>query len=431
MTLRIANIINIVFLPAFTLVILNAIMFMLFWRGWSLTIPIMVFFSMAGVFLRYLNGAHTNIPFRLWSTFSLIFIVISYPITLLYGEVHPSLDISFSVRVYIYNLIITFSCYQYTLFIIKRGKIDWFLNGITILLIVSSLLTILAIPAGLNTLDYVTPPRSLSFTRMSGIYLDPNFAGFAGNITATFGLSSLFRSNTPKILGILAIVLGFGAAVASFSKTGILSIIVLILITVIIYFVMYRRTDKKVRRVVNIFLALLFYGIFQLSLFVSLNFDSLLPEQQQRIEQIVNIIMGKADKSDTSNRADLVELGLSKIGDRPLFGSGYLSFTYLLESGSQVGEDVGVHNIFLRVWGEAGFFVFLLFVVFWLYVFWCGIQLPTVWQPLLIVSLVIVFVIFGLTVHTFVEDNFIGAIIGIMLAFVAQNSQRSTPSVNM
>jgi O-antigen ligase len=427
MTLRVAHIINVVFLTNLTLVILNAIMFLLFWRGWSLTIPIMAVFSIMALFLKYINGSYANVSFQLWTAFTFVFIAISYPATLFYAEVHPSLDIPFSVRSYLYNFIITFSCYQYTLFIIERGKVSWFLNGLNTLLIIGSLLTIFTIPVGLYALNYVTPPRFLSLTRMSGIYLYPNFAGFAANITASFGLSSLFRPNAPKLLGILGVVSGFGAVVASFSKTGILSLIVLIFTTAIIYFVMYQRIDKQVRRVANIFFAILFYGIFQLLIFLSLNLETLPKEQRERIQQIENIILGKADKSDTSNRANLVELGLSKIAERPLFGTGYLSFTYLLDAGNQTGDNVGVHNIFLRVWGEAGIFAFLLFTGFWLYLFWQGVQLPSTWQRLLIVSSVISFVVFGLTVHTFLEDNFIGAIIGIMLAFLAHNSMKETP----
>jgi O-antigen ligase len=430
MTLRVAHIINAVFLTNLTLVILNAIMFMLFWRGVSLTIPIMAIFSGLALLLRVINGPIPNISFQLWTAFFLTFLLISYPTTLYYAEVHPSLDVAFTLRSYLYNFIITFTCYQYTLFIIERGKIGWFLNCLNGLLIIGSLLTIFAIPVGLYTLNYVTPPRFQSLTRMSGIYLDPNFAGFAANITAIFGLSSLFRPNAPKFLGILSIISGFGAVAASFSKTGILSLIVLILTTTLVYFVMYKRVDVKIRRVANIFFAMLFYGIFQLLIFVSLNLDTLPKEQRERIQQIENIILGKADKSDTSNRANLVELGLSKIGERPLFGTGYLSFTYLLDAGNQTGDNVGVHNIFLRVWGEAGIFAFLLFTGFWFYTFWRGTQIPLIWARLLITSLVISFIVFGLTIHTFLEDNFIGAIIGIMLAFVAHNFvEKKDPSV--
>jgi O-antigen ligase len=428
MTLRVAHIINVVFLTNLTLVILNAIMFMLFWRGLSLTIPIMAVFSIMALFLKYINGSYANISFQLWTAFTFVFIAISYPATLFYAEVHPSLDIPFLARSYLYNFIITFSCYQYTLFIIERGKTAWFLNVLNILLIIGSLLTIFAIPVGLYTLNYVKPPRFLSLTRMSGIYLDPNFAGFAANITAAFGLSSLFRPNASKLLGILGVVSGFGAVVASFSKTGILSLIVLIFITAIIYFVMYQRIDKQVRRVANIFFAILFHGIFQLLIFLSLNLETLPKEQRERIQQIENIILGKADKSDTSNRANLIELGLSKIAERPLLGTGYLSFIHLLDAGNKTGDNVGVHNIFLRVWGEAGILAFLLFTGFWLYTFWRGTQLPTIWARLLITSLVVSLVIFGLTMHTFLEDNFIGAIIGIMLAFLAGNSlEKRTP----
>jgi O-antigen ligase len=274
----------------------------------------------------------------------------------------------------------------------------------------------------------VTPPKFLSLTRMAGVYLDPNQAGFAANVTAIFGLASLFRPNSSKLLGILGVVLGFAGIVASFSKTGILSLLLLLFTTLVIYTVMYSRVDPKIRRGANIFFAILLYGFFQLLIFIAINLDTLPKDQRERIQQIENIITGKADKSDTSNRANLVELGLSKIGERPILGTGYLSFTYLLDAGSQTGDNVGVHNIFLRVWGEAGIIAFMLFIGFWFFVLWKSVQLNLIWQKILLLSLATTTIVYGLTVHTFFEDNFIGAIIGIMLAFFAQKRDPSVSS---
>ena len=419
MVLRVAHIINTFFLINLLLIILNVIMFLFLWKGMSITVVVMAIFCGLGLYLTLINSRVANISFQLWTFFSFFFILISYPATLYYQEIAPSIDVNFMVRSYVYNFIITFTCYQYVLFIIERDKIDWFLNFLNAFLIISTLITIFSIPLGLFTLQYAVQPRFLSLSRMSGIYFDPNFASFAANVTVIVSLSSLFRTKSPKLLGVLGIIIGFIGVLVTLSKTGILSLIILVLTTIIIYFTMYRAIEMRVRRVANIFFCFLLYGIFQFIFFLASNIESLPKAQRDRFLQIENLISGKGDKSDLSNRADLVQLGFQKIAEQPIFGRGYLSFTYLLDAGRETGDDVGVHNTFLRVWGEAGIFPFMLFMGFWGYVLWRGAQLPRIAERLLIISLASAFIIFALTIHTFLEDNFIGAFMGIMIAFLS------------
>jgi O-antigen ligase len=429
LNLKVAHIINSIFLTLLLAVMLNAIMFVLFWKGISIAIPIMAIFCLLAVFLKVINTPVPNICFQLWTIFVFTFIIISYPATLYYNEVNPTFDMVAALRIYFYNFIITFTCYQYTLFIIERNKISWFLNCLNAFLIIGTLITIFAIPLGFYKIKYAISPGFLSFNRMAGLYFDPNFAGFAANITAIFSISSLFRPKSPKLLGIIGVLVGFIGIAVSFSKAGILSLAIWLLIAAIIYVIMYRQIDSKIRRIATIFFGILFYLIFQFIVYISLNLSNLPKDQRDRITQIENIITGKADKSDTSNRANLVELGLEKVAERPVFGTGYLSFTYLLNAGSQTGDNVGVHNTFLRVWGEGGTLSFLLFIGFWLYVFNKAIQLNLIWQRLLITALIVEFIVFGLTAHTVLEDNFFGAIIGIMLALLAPKTVNNTPSV--
>jgi O-antigen ligase len=426
--LRVAHIINGIFLTLFLCLLLNAIQFVLFWQGISIAIPVMAAFCLVAVFLKIINTPVVNLSFQLWAIFVFTFILISYPATLYYQEYNPTFDMVAALRIYFYNFIITFTCYQYTLFITERGKIGWFLNCVNVFLIIGTLITIFAIPIGFYRIKYAIAPGFLSFSRMAGIYFDPNFAGFAANLTAIFSISSLFRAKSPKFLGIFGVLVGCVGIVASFSKAGILSLLIWLFTTAIIYAVMYRRIDTKIRRIANIFFGFLFYAFFQFVIYISLNLANLPKEQRDRILQIENIITGKADKSDTSNRANLVEIGLAKVAERPIFGTGYLSFTYLLDAGSRTGDNVGVHNTFLRVWGEAGTLVFLLFVGFWLYILWKAMQLNEVWQRLLVVALIVEFIVFGLTAHTILEDNFIGGIMGVLLAMLA--TPISTPSVS-
>ena len=155
---------------------------------------------------------------------------------LFYQEIHPKIDMPYNIRAYFYNLILVLVTYRYALFCIHRHHFAAFVNLLTILFTLGSLTVILAIPLGFYTFQYAIRPPILSIDRLAGIYFNPNAAGFNANITMIFGFATLLRSGSPKLLGVLAIVVGVLAILVSFSKTAILTFILSIGILIWIYF---------------------------------------------------------------------------------------------------------------------------------------------------------------------------------------------------
>lgn len=420
MTLRVAHIINLLFGLLILLISFNILDFFYFWKGFSGTPIVKIFFALIALYLLPKSAKTPNLSFQIWTFFSIFYIIIAYPVTLFYKEVHPTINPELLIRSFIYNYLIALICYKFTLFSAQRGELNRLVNGVLILFILTSLLTIFAIPIGFLSIRFTNQPDIVPFDRMAGVYLNPNLAGFAGNITMSLGLGVLFRNEGSigrAILGFLGISIGIIAIAASVSKTAIIIAIFVLLLSIFIYFSSYQRMSGPTRRLGNVFFGLLTYGVIQMGILLSVFFSDLLPSQQRRIEQIGLILTGKADKSDTSNRADLASLGFEKIGDRPLLGTGLGSFMHLLDAGNKTGDDVGIHNIYIRVWGESGVLPFVLFMLFWAVMAWQIYAIAIPWLRITALSLWFMFTISGLTSHDIFEFDLSGSAMGFMLAF--------------
>jgi O-antigen ligase len=420
LTLRAAHIINLVFALLIILISFNLLDFLYFSVGFSGTPIVKIFFASIALYLLSKSVHTPNMSMQIWTFFSISFIVIAYPVTLFYKEVHPTVEPPLLIRSFVYNYLITIICYKFTLFAAQRGELNRLINGVLILFILTSVLTIFSIPLGFLTIQFVHQPDIVPLDRMAGVYLNPNLSGFAGNITMSLGLGVLFRNEGSigrALLGFLGIAIGIMAIAASVSKTAIIIAILVLLLAVIVYVTTYRRMSRPTRRVGNVFFGVLTYGVVQMAILLSVFFSDLLPSQQRRIEQIGLILTGRADKSDTSNRADLAALGFEKISDRPLLGTGLGSFMHLLDSASKTGDDVGIHNIYIRVWGESGILPFALFMLFWAISLWQAFVIPVPWMRMTALALWVMFAISGLTSHDIFEFDLSGSALGFMLAF--------------
>lgn len=421
MTLRVAHIVNILFGVFIALVAFNLLDFLYFWKGLPLAVPTKLTFTLIFIYLSFKSKKILNLSFQIWAIFAVCFIAIAYPVTLFYQEVHPKVDTTLLIRSFAYNYVVASICYKFTLFSTQRGQLDKLINGVLCLFIVSSLMTIFALPIGFLRINYLHQPDIVPLDRMAGVYINPNLAGLAGNITLCLGFSVLFRNKGAigrALFGFLGIAAGIIAIAVSVSKTSIIIAIVTLLMSIFVYFAGYTRMSRPTRRLGNIFFGVLIYGIIQMGILLSVFFSDLLPSQQKRLEQIGLILTGRADKSDTSNRADLANLGFEKISDRPLLGSGLGSFMHFLDSGNKTGDDVGSHNIYICVWGEGGLIPFFLFALFWGISGWQALILPTPWLRMTALSIWVMLFISGLTNHDVLEMNLFGIMVGFMCAFL-------------
>lgn len=181
--------------------------------------------------------------------------------------------------------------------------------------------------------------------RYSGFYLNPNLAGCACILGYCFSFS--IDNRKLRILGqLLFSIAGF----VTFSRTFLL---LWVLINLMSLSISYRNAYK------------ILAGVVLFSLFLS--FGDKLDFDTRRLEAFSSILEGKiSDDLEEDSRTTTWALYYDKILDKPLFGNGYLSFSGKTYG---VGENAysiqGVHNTFLMILGESGFFVFIFFT--WIY----------------------------------------------------------------
>ena len=176
--------------------------------------------------------------------------------------------------------------------------------------------------------------------RYSGFYLNPNGLGFVCMMGygLTYGLDKKWR-----IIGQVAFtIVGF----LTFSRT-------FILVWFLMNIISLKLSIKNIRLLaigIGLFLGLLTYNSF-------------LPQSNARLEAMSKIFEGKS--TNTSNleqdgRTNTWSYFYPALMTKPIFGNGYGAF-----GGGGVAGNVGAHNSYLKIMGEAGIFtIFLFFTMF-------------------------------------------------------------------
>ena len=186
---------------------------------------------------------------------------------------------------------------------------------------------------------------SAEYGRYSGFYINPNAAGFI----CTSGYTLAYSIKNKKFRLIAQVV---------FTIMGLLTLSRTFIVLWILINLISLKIDIKNAR---IFL----YGFGLLSLL--LLFSEILPVKNPRIEQLKALSSNeKVDVQEINDdsRTDTWSLYFNDIGERPFFGSGFLSFTV---KDYQKGR-YGIHNTFLLVLGEAGIFPFILIVALYIFI---------------------------------------------------------------
>lgn len=221
----------------------------------------------------------------------------------------------------------------------------------------------------------------VDYGRYSGFYINPNAAGFI--CLVGYGLS--FEAQNRRFRLILQVIFTI-MGLLTFSRTFIALWLLTNLISV--------KIDIKNIRV-------FLYGFGLLTVFVI--FSEFLPVQNPRLEQIKALINGEqvrtAEISEDS-RTETWSLYYDALFDSPLLGSGYNSF-----SGYSHISPVGVHNAYLKIWGEAGILVFIFFIAMYIIMLWDTFKIFTIAPHLFLIAITLV--LFLTTNHNYFETGYI------------------------
>jgi len=177
--------------------------------------------------------------------------------------------------------------------------------------------------------------------RYSGFYLNPNNAGFIClmGYALCYGFSGKQRFTGQVVFTLMGLL--------TLSRTFILLWLVVTLLSI--------KIDRKNIRVFA-------YGFLVALLLVT--FSDVLPISNPRLIELKNFVTGEQVNTRTVKedaRSETWSLYYQYILEKPFFGNGFESFSGGLMN-QKLGMSLGVHNTYLKILGEAGIFVFILFL---------------------------------------------------------------------
>ncbi|WP_339686745.1 O-antigen ligase family protein [uncultured Nonlabens sp.] len=184
--------------------------------------------------------------------------------------------------------------------------------------------------------------------RMSGFFANPNELA-AQSLFSIISIQYLFKKYTSKyyrlILMVALLISGYAMFMA-FSRSIFLVLFIILFLQVFLY--------KGLS-----FKSLILLGGFALLLVVALPllYENTNLSLQKRIDTSLDIFDEGLSDGNTGGRFDLISEAFVYINENPFLGVGI--------GNMQRMEGVGgVHNAYLAVWGNAGFFVLLYFISF-------------------------------------------------------------------
>lgn len=192
-----------------------------------------------------------------------------------------------------------------------------------------------------------SPPHGVDI-RASGVFGNPNEAACAANLCLALTLA---YSPAWSIMRASAVAIPIGAVMLTFSKTGALTLGLLLLVGCIIRF----RRKPLAGAVAVLGVITLVWGTGALS-----HLDLLEGDRARRLDAVIAIAAGELDSGTTTGRMETWGLALDQAIDDNLIGGGLGSMNSI--SGATLslrGIPQGAHNLFLQVLGESGLLAFL------------------------------------------------------------------------
>jgi O-antigen ligase len=243
-----------------------------------------------------------------------------------------------------------------------------------------------------------------SYGRYSGLYYNPNMAGFIAIIayTLTFKMKNIAIRSFAQILTTLG-------GLVTFSRTFIVIWLLINLISLKISF-------KNVRIFAvgfGLLIVIVSFGeLFNLNMIRLKKFNAILNEQQ-----------GAIQSANEDSRTETWAIYYDYVKEKPIFGNGFGSFQ---ASGYSY---IGAHNSFLLVLGEAGILPLIFFIVFCLYLIIKGFKIFET-DPYIIMQ-AIAFTLFMLTCHNLFTTEYVLILILWIYEQIRSKTQEKNQMVMM
>jgi len=219
--------------------------------------------------------------------------------------------------------------------------------------------------------------------RQAGFLLNANEAGFSACLLLAVEIYLLRLKNSklswfliPAVL--IVIVLGF-------SKAAIVMVVCIFILNLLLKQDLRTKRGSTLLIYVSLLLLLSFY-VFEKPI------TELFRIQSDRGEELLQLFEGEVNLNTTSARSTLVTYGFAKIMEKPIFGHGIDTFMIFEDLGS------GVHSQYLLIWGDAGIFALLAFLIY-LIMLWRNSYAIVSSERIVLLSFIVCIIIYSATNH--------------------------------
>ena len=407
-------------------------------RFYLATLSIVIFCNLNGVFFMIFGVEAPFSLIMLWLSLSIIYTgVVKFKVTLndkllkriayffvtyLFvasisllidnSGLHEKTSVVLLYRSYTSSVVII-AAYYVGFRVILTDKNTNIIKYLTPLLIFTTCFTIIASMVGL-TAAYEYNKKGFDNERSIGFFANPNEAGVFACYAMVFFIANIYIVKKKYLYIIMAIISAF-SAFSTFSKSAFFSVLLIVILYFVMSFFYFSKSNLKTR-IYNLFF---FMVIFFFANYLLLNLNNLTEDltlsQQYRVTAIIDLFNGEINEQTTSERDGLFEHGIEKIMESPFFGNGFGSF-HQFATGP---KRLGVHNTYLMIWGESGFFPFLIFLSFIFLMIRDSKYLPFYYKFLVAGILIVFLSNEAMTTHNSLQQRPSNAIFGAIIALIA------------
>ena len=360
------------------------------------------------------NKQYEKESLLLW-LFTIFYILYLYISTISYvlnhGNIYSGNNYLLTVRGYLSSVIIILTFYKMTSWALHNGEYDRMIKRI---------FTFICLGVGFILISSLGIFQfAIDEDRASGLFANPNMASALVLYALAFVLSFMIQeSGYRRLFYFLMIPILFYAVFLTFSKAGLITFPLVLLLYVGLLLLRFRSISPSQRKLFVGFMGISVVAILLIGFKFSSIVDQLNWGQVLRLQRTLAFLSGEVNEATTSERSTLFAIGFKLISEHPILGNGLTSFHHYDIPVN--GKHIGVHNTFLLILGESGILPFLLYLGLIVSMTYQAFKLKNTAVYVFCLSILFIYVIrVAGTAHTALDDRISNCLFGVILAYLA------------
>ncbi len=319
------------------------------------------------------------------------------------------------------SLILVGTYYLIVIDALRSNKMDSLLYLFFIIFFVTLIAGISEDYLGLRKVLY----QGYKNSRALGFFGNPNETGMQANLTFILACWLYMRGRMSNLFFVVVMGLSFYGAIVSFSRTAIILqvFVMMIFMGYLLISGINRRGIRLYRRHWALLISLVIGLYLSYFYFALPYYNSLDTGQRKRIDAIGKLVVKQQfDNKTTALRAGIFQDAIRLIRRRPLTGYGLHTFS---KGGMfATSREHGVHNMYLKIIGEAGILPLLMYImIVLLFLFGGGyIRGP---EGIILTLFGVAIAINSFSSHGMYSQKFIISLWGVFLAVIHSRIQRT------